>query len=104
MTALRRASLPLALTLALLGIGAPAAAANEAPVVFALDASRSLSAAESRAAADLAKELLAGTARDGIARTPGLRRRGPLAHPSGRARSRRGARRHDPGRPLHRAE
>lgn len=60
MTALHRASLLLALTLALLGIGAPAAAANEAPVVFALDASRSLSAAESRAAADLAKELLAG--------------------------------------------
>ena len=36
MTALHRASLLLALTLALLGIGAPAAAVNEAPVVFAL--------------------------------------------------------------------
>jgi len=62
MNSFRRASFSLALALALLAAGASGALAQETPIVFALDASRSLSAAESRAAADLAKELLAGTA------------------------------------------
>ena len=51
------------LGLALLAAGTPAllAAPDEpVPVVLALDSSRSLSASESRSAADLAKELLAG--------------------------------------------
>jgi hypothetical protein len=52
------------LTLVLAGVGAAAiaspAVAAEVPVVLALDASRSLSAAESRATASLAKEILAG--------------------------------------------
>ncbi|MEO8197823.1 MAG: FHA domain-containing protein [Thermoanaerobaculia bacterium] len=49
-----------ALVLGIAAGGAMAAAAAEAPVVLALDSSRSLSPAESRATTELAKELLAG--------------------------------------------
>ncbi|MBP9145844.1 MAG: FHA domain-containing protein [Thermoanaerobaculia bacterium] len=48
------------LTMALALIGATAGMAQEVPVVLALDSSRSLSAAESRATSDFAKVLLAG--------------------------------------------
>lgn len=60
MSSFRRASFPLGLVLALLSGGAALALAEESPVVFALDSSRSLSAEESRATADLAKALVAG--------------------------------------------
>ncbi len=56
----RRASLFLALALALLPDGARAAISPEVPVVFALDSSRSLSVGESRATTALVAELLAG--------------------------------------------
>ena len=54
----------LMLTMALRLGGAAAGMAQEVPVVLALDSSRSLSAAESRAAAGLAKEVLAGLPAD----------------------------------------
>ena len=63
MNSFRRASTSLVLALALPAAGATAAQAapvEPSPVVFALDSSRSLSAAESRATADLTKALLAG--------------------------------------------
>jgi hypothetical protein len=69
MNSSRRASFSLALALALLATGASSALAEGSPVVFALDASRSLSAAESRATAELTKALLAGlpaTATSGV--------------------------------------
>ncbi len=69
MSSFRRASFPLGLALVLASGGAPAALAADSPVVFALDSSRSLSAAQSRATADLAKELLAGLP---AAATPGI--------------------------------
>lgn len=60
MNSFLRASIPLGLALALLAAAAPPVLAESSPVVFALDSSRSLSAAESRATADLTKALLAG--------------------------------------------
>lgn len=72
MSSKRRTSFLLNPGLALLVAGALAAAtpaAADSPVVFALDSSRSLSPAANRAAADLAKSLLAGLP---AAATPGV--------------------------------
>lgn len=60
MTSFRRVSTALSVALAVGAATAAAAPTGPSPVVFALDSSRSLSAAESRATADLTKTLLAG--------------------------------------------
>lgn len=60
MNSFRRVSSSLTAALAVWAASAAAAPTEPSPVVFALDSSRSLSASESRASADLTKALLAG--------------------------------------------